>query len=173
MLKFSGLALAALSVLAAPVAIADAAILGPEAPRCQSGAGPALLVRVTGLKSRAGTIRVRTFAGNNPKSWFDKKARLARVVVPVTSSGPVDVCVGVPRAGGYVIDIRHDINANDDTDKADGAGVSGNPSVSFLDFMLGRKPPAEKVVINVGQGVTTVPIVVKYLQGGSFRAVGA
>jgi uncharacterized protein (DUF2141 family) len=89
-----------------------------SAALCSPAHGPALLVRVTGLKSRAGTIRVRTFAGNNPKSWFDKKARLARVVVPAGgSSGPVDVCVGVPRAGGYVIDIRHDINANDDTDK--------------------------------------------------------
>ncbi|HMT43338.1 MAG TPA: DUF2141 domain-containing protein [Chakrabartia sp.] len=173
MLKFSGSVLAALALAMAPLSVADAQILGPEAPRCASGDGPALLVRVTGLKSRAGTIRVRTFAGNNPKSWFDKTQKLARVLVPAGGSGPVDVCVGVPRAGGYVVDIRHDINANGDTDKSDGAGVSGNPSVSFLDFMLGRKPPAEKVVVNVGQGVTTVPIVVKYLQGGSFRAVGA
>lgn len=173
MLKFSAAVVTALSLVVAPVSTASAAILGPEAARCQAGNGPAVLVRLTGFKSRAGTVRVRTFAGSNPKSWFDKKQRLARVVVPAAGSGAVDVCVGVPRAGGYVIDIRHDINNNDDTDKSDGAGVSGNPTVSFFDFMLGRKPPASKVVVNVGQGVTLVPITVKYLQGGTFKPVGA
>ncbi len=162
---------AAALVAAFPVNAANAQILGPDAPKCAAGDGPALLVKVSGFKTRGGTVRVRTFAGNKPSSWFDKKQMLKRVAVPVPDSGPIEVCMAVPAAGGYVVDIRHDVNANGDTDKADGAGVSGNPNVSLFDFFLGKKPPASKVVVTVGQNVAAVPIVVKYIQGGSFKPV--
>lgn len=141
---------------------AGGAVLGPAAARCISGNGPAVLVRLTGLKNRAGTVRARLFAGNRPSSWFDKKAHIGRVEAATPDTGPVEICVPAPRPGSYVVDIRHDINNNSDTDRADGGGASGNPKIGMLDVVFGRKPPASKVVFTVGSGVTTINILVRY-----------
>ncbi len=149
---------------------ADAAILGPDAAQCVSGDGPAVLVRVVGLRNRAGTVRARTFGGA-PSTWFNKKSYLKRTEIPTPQSGSVDICMPVPKPGVYAVDIRHDVNNNSDTDMADGGGSSGNPEVSLLDVVFGRKPPAEQVSFRVGEGITTVTIVVKYKQGGSFKPV--
>jgi uncharacterized protein (DUF2141 family) len=159
-------------MLALPVA-GNATVLGPDAALCTSGAGPAMLVKVVGLKSRVGAVRARTFDGANRKSWFDKKMALKRTQVPVPAGGTVEICMPVPKPGGYVVDIRHDANNNDDTDRADGAGASGNPEMSLFSFMLGSKPPAAKVVVQVGQNVVPVTIIVKYVQGGSFKPIQA
>ena len=167
MSNFRFLVLTALTLgLAATAAPVGAAILGPDAAQCGAGEGPAILVRVVGLKNRAGTVRARTFPGNKPSAWFDRKMALKRTQVPVPQSGPVEICMPVPRAGGYVIDVRHDVNGNGDTDRSDGGGASGNPKFSLLDVLLGRKPPASKVVVPVGQGVTTITIAVTYVSGG-------
>jgi uncharacterized protein (DUF2141 family) len=165
--------LMAIPMLAAMPASPVMAAIGPDAAQCNTGDGPALLVRVSGFKNRNGTVRVRTFAGNMQSSWFDKKRALRRVLVDLPDSGVVDVCVAVPRAGPFVVDVRHDINGNKDSDRSDGAGVSGNPNVSVFDFFIGKKPPASKVVVNATAGVTVVPITMKYIQGGSFKAVTA
>ncbi len=161
------------AALAIPAGGAGAAVLGPDAARCAAGAGPALLVRVTGFKNRAGTVRVRAFPGATPAAWFDRKRALKRHLVALPDSGSVDVCVTLARPGPYVIDVRHDLNGNGDSDRADGAGVSGNPNVSVFDFFVGKKPPASVVVVNAGAGITLVPITMKYIQGGAFRPVKA
>lgn len=171
MRKFVTALCASAIVAALPAAAANAAILGPDAAACASGSGPAVLVKVTGFKRNAGMVRARAFSGAQPASWFDKKRALKRTEVAVPRSGVAEICLRVPRPGGYVIDVRHDLNANGDTDKADGAGASGNPNISVFDFFLGKKPPASKVVVQVSQGVRVVPITVKYIQGGSFKAV--
>ncbi len=163
--------LALLGVALISGSAAKAEVLGPDAARCATGNGPAILVRVTGLKSRIGAVRARTFAGSNPSSWFDKKQALKRTEVPVPAAGPVEICMPVPRSGSYVVDIRHDVNGSGKTDRSDGAGASGNPSTSLFDFLLGRKPPASQVVFQVNEGVTTISIVMKYLQGGAFKPV--
>lgn len=165
--------LAVSAAIAIPSGAASAAVLGPEAARCASGAGPALLVRVTGFKNRAGTVRVRTFPGAPSSAWFDRKRALKRHLVTLPDSGSVDICVAVARPGPYVVDVRHDLNGNGDSDRADGAGVSGNPNVSVFDFFVGKKPPASVVVINAGSGITLVPITMKYIQGGAFKPVKA
>ncbi len=171
MFKMPAMFLSGLALAFAPVAVADAAVLGPDAVRCTSGSGPAVLVRVVGLKSRTGAVRVRTFSGANRASWFNKRQALRRTEVDIPSSGPVEICMPVPTPGSYVIDLRHDANANGDTDRADGAGASGNPDISLFDFLLGSKPPASRVTFQVGDGVTTIAVVMKYVQGGSFRPV--
>jgi uncharacterized protein (DUF2141 family) len=149
---------------------AGAAIVGPDAALCANGTGPAVLVRVVGLKNRAGTVRVRTFGGS-PSTWFNKKSFLKRVEIPTPQSGSVEFCMPVAKPGIYAADIRHDVNNNSDTDMADGGGSSGNPEVSLLDVVFGRRPPAEQVSFRVGEGITTVTIIVKYKQGSSFKPI--
>lgn len=165
------LACSALALSVPAASGAHAAVLGPDAPKCIAGDGPAVLVRVTGLKNREGSVRARTFLGDKPSTWFSKKTYLKRTQVPVPDAGPVEICMPVPKPGPYVVDLRHDINGNGDSDRADGAGASGNPSISLFDFLLGRKPPASKVVVQVGDGVTPISITMKYVQGGSFKPV--
>ena len=169
MVKMSVLFGAAAALAIAPVSVAGAAVLGPDSAKCGSGSGPAVLVKVSGLKSRVGKLRVRTFSGAKPSAWFNKKMALKRVEVDIPDGGPIEICMPVPSAGGYVVDLRHDLNNNGDTDKSDGAGASGNPTISMFDFFLGRKPPASKVVVQVGEGVVAISVVMKYIQGGSFK----
>lgn len=148
--------------LMVPAMLSGANILGPAAPICASGAGPSILVRVSGLKSRVGKVRVRTFGGS-PSNYFDKKKYLARVELSVPATGPVDVCMPIPGPGTYAVDVRHDANNNGDTDRADGAGASGNPKMTLLDIVFNRKPPAKQVQVVVGRGTALVPVVVRYL----------
>lgn len=171
MLKFR-LCLVGLSLVVAPAFAASAAatILGPDAAACARGDSPAILINVVGFKNRAGTVRARTFGGS-PATWFDKKHYLKRTLTDVPVAGPVAICMPVPRPGTYAVDIRHDINGNSDTDKSDGAGASGNPQVSLFDVIFGRRPPAKKVAIEVGDGVTPITIVLKYVSGGSVKPV--
>lgn len=154
-------------VFAAP---AEASILGPDAAVCAAGNGPAILVNVTGLKNRAGTVRARTFGGS-PSTWFNKKFALKRTQIPTPSAGAISICMPVPKPGTYAVDIRHDVNNNGDTDRADGGGASGNPNISLWDVVFGRKPSAETTSVQVGQGVTTINIVVKYASGGQMKPV--
>ncbi len=149
---------------------AGAVVLGPDAAVCQAGNGPAILVHVVGLKNRAGTVRVRTFGGN-PSTWFDKKTYLKKTIIVPPNAGTLDICMPVSRPGTYAVDIRHDVNGNSDTDMADGGGASGNPDVSLFDVVFNRKPPASKTGFQVGAGVTSVTVVVKYKQGGSFKPI--
>ncbi len=145
-----------------PAGVAMAAVLGPNPTLCDGGTEPSILVRVSGLKNRAGTIRVRTFTAD-PGKYFDKRYTLKRLLYPVPASGPVDSRVPVSAPGVYAVYVRHDANNNDDTDRSDGVGASGNPKFSLFNIILGRKPRAEHVQVSVGNGTTIVPITVRYL----------
>lgn len=149
---------------------ANATILGPDAARCGANGGPAILVHVAGLKDRGGQVRARIFGGD-PSTWFDKRNALKRTEVPTPTIGSVDICMPVERPGVYAVDIRHDTNGNGKSEIADGGGLSGNPDVSLFDVLFKRRPPAEKVSVRVGAGVTPLTIIVKYKQGGAFKAI--
>ena len=168
MLKFAALVLLGGGGLVA--CSAHAGVIGPDAGVCASGSGSAILVRVDGLKDRIGPVRVRTFTGS-PDNYFDKKKTLKRVELTPPAAGPVEVCMAVPGPGVYAVDIRHDANRNGDTDKSDGAGASGNPKISLFDILFGKRPDASRVAVRVGNGVVPINIQVKYLRGGSFKAV--
>src|SRR5437763_5542588 len=88
-------------LLASGVAAPAAAALGPDAPACSEGR-PAVLVSINGFKVRAGRLRVQLY-GDNPDSFLAKGAKLRRIDVPVTPSGPMNICVAVPRPGTYAI----------------------------------------------------------------------
>lgn len=168
MLKFRFVLLAL--GLGIPGVSATATVLGPDAAQCNAG-DRAILVHVVGLKDRVGQVRARTFGGS-PSTWFNKKTALKRTEVAIPNVGAVDICMPVERSGVYAVDIRHDTNSNGKTDVSDGGGVSGNPDISLIDVIFGRKPPAEKVSFKVGEGVTAVTVVVKYKSGGSFKPIG-
>lgn len=135
---------------------------------CPTAGGAAVLVDVTGFKARVGAVRVRLF-GPPASTYFDKKHALVRTEIPVPASGRVALCVPVPRPGVYAVDVRHDVNGNGRTDRADGGGASGNPRLGLFDVLLARKPDPARVQVRVGVGVTTVPVTLMYLQGGAFK----
>jgi uncharacterized protein (DUF2141 family) len=162
MLKLRLGLLALATSVVVPAGLTAAQILGPTPAVCSASSAPSILVRVSGLKDRGGKLRVRTFGGS-PENYFDKTKALLRVEYAVPDSGPVEVCVPVPAVGVYALDVRHDTNGNGKTDRADGAGASGNPKLSFFDVLFKRKPPAKQVQVSVGQGTTVVPILVRYL----------
>lgn len=154
---------AAIAVL--PLA-AQAAPVGPFAPVCATGK-PAVLARVMGVKAPRGTLMVKLYPSGS--KFLDKGAYVRKVRVPVTRTGPIDVCVPVPESGVYAISVRHKIGGT--KSRADGGGFSGNPKVSLVDLALNRKPPANKVSFQVGRSTRVVPVVLNYLQGSSFRPV--
>jgi uncharacterized protein (DUF2141 family) len=160
--------MAGLMLAAAMPAGAHAAVLGPDAAACNGG-GPAMLIEIQGLKKRAGMIRVQSYGGN-PSRYFDKGTYLRRIDVPVPPSGPIDVCLSVPADGVYAVSARHDVNGSGKTDSRDGGGMSGNPRMSLFDVMFKRKPDPQKVQVAV-HGITRVPIVMNYVQGGSFGPI--
>jgi uncharacterized protein (DUF2141 family) len=170
MLKLSGALLALVMALSGAAGPASADVLGPHAPMCANGIGPAMLIHIGGLKNRLGNIRVRTF-GTNPADYFEKPKVTDVVEIPIPASGPVEICLRAATPGKYAVEVRHDINGNNKTDLSDGGGASGNPNVSIWSIIFKRKPAAEKVGVSAGQGVTPVPIIMKYVQGAALRPV--
>ena len=162
--------LASLIAVAAPLAPAGAVVLGPHAEDC-NGSKPAMLVRVQGLKSRTGIIRVQSYGGD-PANYFERHTYIERVEVRTPQAGPVEVCMPVPHAGLYAVSVRHDANGNGDVDiGSDGGGFSGNPNLSLFDAMFKRKPSPAQVQIKVN-GLTNVPITLNYVHGASVGPIG-
>ena len=162
MLKFAGLFVVGMvaATLAPPAA---ATSLGPHAARCDSGA-PSVIVNVSGFREHGGTLRVQIWTADQA-SYLQKRRWLTRVELPVTGSGAMPVCVPVPRPGNYVVSVRHDANGNGDSDRSDGAGFSGNPSVSLMDAVLRRRPNLQRVSFAVGNGPARQNVVLNYVQG--------
>ncbi|ONF95189.1 DUF2141 domain-containing protein [Sphingomonas jeddahensis] len=148
----------------------NGAILGPYAARCTSGNAPAILVNVVGVKQRTGALRLRTYGGAT-STWFEKKGWITRVEIPTPASGPIRICMPASAPGTYAIDLRHDMNGNGETDRSDGGGASGDPKVTLLDFVFGRKPSPKVTAVAVGRGVTEITITAMYLKGGALRPV--
>ncbi len=157
--------------VAAAMGAATAAPAGPYAARCEGNpAEPAMLVHIVGFKARTGTVRVQSYGGD-PARYFDKDTYLKRVDLRVPAAGALDVCLPVPSPGTYAISVRHDIDGAGKSDRGDGGGLSGNPHMSLFDLLFKRKPDPAVVAVPVQRGVRTVPIVLNYLSGTSFRPV--
>lgn len=157
------------SVLIAASAVPVAAAgLGPHAAACAAGR-PGMVVRVLGLKSRTGLIRVQSYGGD-PAHFFDKGSYLERVEIALPASGPVEVCMPVARNGTYAVSVRHDVNGTGKAELDDGAGMSGNPNVSLMDILFKRKPSPTQVAVAV-RGRTIVSVVMNYVQGASVKPI--
>ena len=166
--KTTACLIASALVLGGLVAPVEAAVLGPRPAACQ-GAGPAMLVHVEGFKARTGLLRVQTYGGD-PAHYFDKGTYLDRVEVRPPATGPVEVCMPVPRPGTYAVSVRHDVSGDGKTELGDGGGMSGNPNLSLMDVVLKRRPSPNQVEIEV-RGVKTVRIVLNYVHGTSFGPI--
>jgi len=158
----------AMVALAVP-APAAAAALGPDAESCRAGAAnPAVLVNVTGFKNRVGRLRVQLYGGD-PVDFLAKGKKLRRIDLPVTSSGPMRVCVAIPQSGRYAIAVRHDADGNGKSGWNDGGGFSGNPKIN----LISPKPKYAQVAINVGNAVKPLDVVLNYRRGLSVGPVAS
>ena len=160
---------ASLIAVSLPVVPVRAAVLGPHAEVCAAGR-PAMLVRVQGLKTHGGVIRVQSYGGD-PAGYFEKHAYLERVEARIPPSGTVEVCMPVPRSGTYAVSVRHDVSGKGGTDREDGGGMSGNPNLSLMDVVFKRRPSPAQVQIQVHDGVTPVPVVMNYVRGSGFGPI--
>ena len=155
--------------LAATAAIAAGTLTAPAAAqyrqkitenpaKCAAGAGPAVRVTITGIKESSGTIRVQSYRGTK-EDWLEKGRWINRVEAPARA-GTMTFCMPVPRPGTYGIAVRHDVNGNGETDIfSDGGAMSNNPSINI--FNLG-KPSYKKTAFNVGSGVESISIRMRY-----------
>jgi uncharacterized protein (DUF2141 family) len=151
--------LAALGMATAAPALAQyRQEIGNDLSRC-AGDGPAVMVTVADVKASSGTIRVQSYRGT-AGDWLKKGRWLSRIESPARR-GTMTFCVPVPTAGSYGIAVRHDVNGNGKSDLTqDGGGMSNNPSINI--FNLG-KPGIDRTAVQVGDGVRTVRIVMRYM----------
>lgn len=154
-----------LLALAAAVPVSAQAAIGPDAAACRSGEGPAVLVNVSGFKARSGNIRVNVY-GSDPSLFLERGRYVRQINLPVTRSGPMPICVSLPRAGRFAVAVRHDVDG-DGNDWGDGGGFSRNPRLSLTNL----RPRYQNVAFNVGQGVEPVSVVLNYRFGLTVRPV--
>ena len=153
-LALAGLGLA---VLAAPAQAQYREAISNDPAQCR-GDGPAVSVTVTGIKSSAGRMRVQLYRATKA-DWLEKGRWIHRIEAPARA-GSMTFCMPVPAAGSYGIAVRHDANANGETDLTqDGGGVSNNPSINL--FNLG-KPSFDKAAVQVS-GVRSITITMRYM----------
>nr|WP_255551902.1 DUF2141 domain-containing protein [Erythrobacter crassostrea] len=151
------------AIIFAPTASAQggyAQVIGNDMSKCSAGNGPAVRLRVSGLKSSSGNLFVRTYHAKSG-DWLKSKRYLTRIDAR-PRKGSMTVCVPVPRAGNYAIAVQHDANGNREMDfSKDGAGMSNNPKIgSFLG--IPRPPSVQKASFSVGNGVKPLAITVRY-----------
>jgi uncharacterized protein (DUF2141 family) len=153
-----GLAAAIAAAATAPAAAQQVEIAN-DLSLCSAGAGPALLVTVSGIKASKGKIRVQSYRATRAE-WLERGKWINRIEVPA-KAGTMTFCMPVPQAGTYGIAVRHDINGNGKTDLGeDGGGISNNPAINI--FNLG-KPSHTKVGVEVANAPRAIQIQMKYM----------
>ena len=153
------LLLAVTGALAAAPAMAGYRNIVPNNPSlCSGGKGPAVLVTVNGISQSSGTMRVQSYRANSAE-WLETGKWLNRIEAPA-KAGTMRFCMPLPATGTYGIAVRHDVNNNGKTDlSTDGGAMSNNPSLNI--WNLG-KPSYKKVAFNVGAGVESISINMRY-----------
>lgn len=124
-----------------------------------NGAGPAIRVNVTGVRTATGVVRVQLYRGTE-EDWLESGRWIYRMEAPARS-GNMSFCMPVPRAGTYGVAVRHDVNGNGRTDiSSDGGAMSNNPSLNI--FNLG-KPSYRRTRFDVGNEVVTLNLNMRYM----------
>ena len=142
--------------------------LGMAEGRCRSDEpGPALMITVTGLKDRGGTMKAELYPANDADFLADDNVLInagktfRRVVIDVPVSGPVRLCIRTPGAGSYGLSMLHDRDNNRKFGLSiDGVGFGSNPSE------LGPfKPKIAVGRVTAGSRVTAVNVRMLYRKG--------
>lgn len=153
---------AAVSSVAASSAVTQIGDVG----HCDGGKA-ALLVRVSGFKTRQGELRLDLYDGN-PNKWLVGGQKVHKVHMhPIPQSGPVDICVKLPGPGTYAFGLQHDVNRDYEITRVDGGAFSNNAKISLLN----RKPKHSSAAFTVGNGTKRVGIRLLYLRGLSIGPV--
>ena len=153
------------AILAAAPIAADAAPVGGDAAACAAGA-PAIRAEITGLKDRTGRLKLELYPATPADFLRDDRELLAagkvfrRIWAAVPRSGPVALCIRVPRPGAYAVFFTHDRDGKNKFNFwSDGGGTPGN-------VRLGRaRPHLADASVTVGAHPTTVTIRAQYLRG--------
>lgn len=161
-LPFFGLA----ALVLATSASADPRETSPNDKSCENPALTTMTVRVTGLKSGAGKVRVQAY-GPGGGDFLDKGEWVRRVDYPLNGRRTVDVCIPLPRPGQYAFVVRHDANANRKSDWNDGGGFSRNPKLSLM-----GKPSFSETAVTARSGPGRITVVMNYRQGLSVKPIG-
>ena len=165
MTRFRLLLTAAAATLAGP-ALAQGRPIGSDAAACMTGQGPAILVNVVGLKDRVGELKLELYPDNEADFLKDDRDLIAqgkffrRVRVPTPPTGPVALCIRVPRPGRYALLFTHNRDGKNKFSLwSDGAGFPSN-------VKLGRsRPKVQQAEVAVGEGVVATTIRTQYLRG--------
>lgn len=153
-----------LAALPLPLAAARPQI-GGDAAACEARDGPAVEVRVTGLKDRKGRLKLELYPGTQQDFLRDDRDLEAegkffrRIWADTPAAGEVVLCIKAPRPGHYALFFTHDRDGKNKFNIwQDGAGVPGNTR-------LGRaKPKLASAELDLGSGVTSVTIRAQYLR---------
>jgi len=151
--------------------LASSPDLGVAAGRCRSPeTGPAFLVEVSGLRDRAGRLKLELYPANDRDFLEDDNILVmadkpfARVEVATPPDGAVELCIRAPRPGRYALSLLHDRNADRKFQlSSDGIGFSNNPKLGW------SKPGAERVAVDVGDTPRRISIVMNYRRGLGMR----
>jgi len=151
--------------------LASSPDLGVAAGRCRSPeTGPAFLVEVSGLRDRAGRLKLELYPANDRDFLADDNILVmadkpfARVEVATPPDGAVELCIRAPRPGRYALSLLHDRNADRKFQlSSDGIGFSNNPKLGW------SKPGAERVAVDVGDTPRRISIVMNYRRGLGMR----
>ena len=164
-LALGGASLAAAPTPAAASSAAAVTQIG-DVGHCDGGKA-AILVRVSGFKTRAGELRLDLY-GADPDKWLVGGQKIHKVhMYPIPRSGPVDVCVKVPGPGTYAFGLQHDVNRDYKLGRKDGGAFSNNARFTLLD----RKPKHRAAAFTVGNSPKRVGIRLLYLRGLSIGPV--
>ena len=150
---------AGLCLVAAPAA-AHPQVLGTDVEACADGAGgQAALVRVSGFKDRVGRLRLQ-FYSDDPATFLASGTFIRRQEVAMTAAGDMVMCILVPRPGAYAFVVLHDRDSDGSLSIwSDGVGFSNNPRLALA------KPKVGPMLVDIGDGVTPIAIVMNYRRG--------
>lgn len=151
----------ALAFTALPASAAD-----PIDGSCAIPGGPPIMVNVTGLKDRAGRLKVELYPATEADFLKDDRDLVRegkpfrRVWAPMPASGPVTVCIRAPGPGQWALLFTHDRDGKNKFNFwQDGAGFPSNQR-------LGRsRPKLRQALLNVSASGGAVTIQAQYLRG--------